>query len=408
MRILATGLLAALASLPLISREDLSADSQKSANIPQGILKEKDFDIVQKLLQLDKKTDLRLREFEWAKITYPTVREYLIKLYTAEQEDNELLKAGKITEKDRKVKIAYTDAVPDDVDHSDDMGTKSMFHIVKYYDDKKSGRRIYVNEHWPIREKTGGLLLPELIRTRVQAFDGPLDKPGANKLFIPFMINIIWGSNYDNSGGDSPYRAYTYNQSFYGPRIKEVDKETGKEKWFNRRAQTIQRVSNPLSCIMCHTPREKRFEIKDSELIELIPTEKIKLFDGSVTPQSEFDKPYNEQIGFRKYRKNLYERVRKGEITKTNADARLISLLNSRHIAIPNMVQILKEYTVLPWVDEDIPENEYRETSPTDGFTYQHNGKKFIRAGFLSFPGADLNTWWSKENGMIFPGSDSK
>ena len=69
MRILATGLLAALSSLPFISREDLSAHSQKSANIPHGILKEKDFDIVQKLLQLDKKTDLRLREFEWAKIT---------------------------------------------------------------------------------------------------------------------------------------------------------------------------------------------------------------------------------------------------------------------------------------------------------------------------------------------------
>ena len=400
---IAAGILTAAASTFLASKADESTQTKPVVLPPTKnlILNKNDFDLIQSLLKTDGKTDLQTREIEWAKITYPTIRENLIKLYTAEQEDIDALNAGKITEKDRKVKIAYTDSVQGDVDHSDDMGTPFQFHVVKYYDDKQSGRRIYVNEHWPISEKTGSILLPEVIRARVQAFDGSLDKKDANKLFIPSMINIIWGLNYDGSGGNSQFRAYVYNQNFYGHYTKTVDKETSKERWSNTRAQTMQFVSNPLSCLGCHTPREKKFEIRDSELIEIIPREKLKLFDGSVTPQSEFEKPYNEQVGFKRYRKDLYEKVRKGEIKKADADFMLNTLLDSRAIAIPNMVQILKENTTPTWVSEDTLKDEYRDIRSTDGFTYGKNEKTFVRAGLFHFPGSDLNVWWFRDEGQI-------
>ncbi len=399
---IAASILTTAASIPFLASK---ADEPKQVPSPlptrNSILNKNDFDMVQSLLKADSKTDLRTREIEWDKTVYPTVREQLIKLYTAEQEDIAALNSGKITEKDRKVKIAYTDFVPGGVDHGDDMGTQLMFHIVKYYDDKQSGRRIYVNEHWPISEDTGAILLPETIRTRVQAFDGALDKKGANQLFIPHMINIIWGINYDGSGGNSPFRASVYNQNFYGPYTKTVDKETKKETWANTRAQTMHIVSSPLSCIGCHTPREKRFEIKDSELLEILPKETLKLFDGSVTAQSEFEKPYNEQVGFKGYRKYLYERVRNGDISKENADSMLNTLLNSRNVAIPNMVQILKENTSLPWIGDDSLLDEYREIRRTDGFTYEKNEKTFVRAGLFHFPGSDLNVWWFRNEGGI-------
>src|SRR3989338_11145174 len=66
-------------------------------------------DIIDSLAKLRKMRDERQEETMSVEITWTTARKHALALYKAEAEDVRALREGKITEKDRKVKICFTD-----------------------------------------------------------------------------------------------------------------------------------------------------------------------------------------------------------------------------------------------------------------------------------------------------------
>ncbi len=413
---LTAGVLATAASIPFlinkIAPEDkknkaLESESCQSCMITENlVLDNEKFNLLQSLLKTNDKTDKQSIEVKWTNLVHPLVRERLIRLYQAEKEDIAALKAGRITEKERKVKIAYTDFVPPGEGHGEDMGLELHLHVVKSYDDKlPDGKnyRIYVNEHWPINEKTGGLLPTEALRVRVQACDCSLCEKGAHKFFVTDMVNILWGTNTNNFKYNAIVYPYLYRQNFYGDVVVKKDKETGEEIWENNVANTVHFVSNPLSCVGCHTPRDKKPSSSHSHSHK-VSTDTGKLKDGSITLPEDFLTPYNEHPGYKKYEEYLMQRVKNDQSNKAYAIAILKDLMDSTNMENPFIVEALKESKTIPWVGEDTVLDRY--DGRAYGFTYQDGEKTYVKAGFNHFkdnPLYDLGLWWFRENAQLIP-----
>lgn len=382
----ALGILATAFSLPFVSSKSISADESQGKNTKR-ILSEGDIATIEALRKFDKERDLKVQETDWAKFVEPTTKQALINLYEAEKKDNQSLKERKIEEKDRKVKIFLADFVLPN-QRGDDGGIGPSLHIVKY--DGKT----YVNEHWPINESTGGVLPTETIRVRTQTFKGPLNKEGAENLFVTDMLQLIWDNNDIGNHPGSPY-PYLYRQNLYG-NYKKARKENELQNEVNQ-VQTL--VSSPLKCMSCH-----RSGATFTQDIFLKPWEKRTNF-GAITPDNEFEKPFNEQRGFKKYLKYLNERVQKKESTQAYVNSIKKALMNSTRLENPYIVEALKENETIPWVGADILSSEDPKLlydSRFIGLTYKVGENTRINAGYVYFHG-QLIDWWLRESQQLIP-----
>lgn len=357
------GFILTAASIPFIASSS-EADKKEKANTT-SLITEQDKKEIEMLMSRPGFQDLRLQETKWVEKVYPTIRTKLINLYKAEIEDNELIREGKIKEKDRKVKIAITDFA-DPGDHGDDMGLGGHIHFVKYYDEKQpdsSYTRTYINEHRPVLE-TGGILPPKSIRIRTQVFNGSLAEKGAEKLLIPDVIEVVWGKSKDSPKTFYPYfyRQHWYNE--FDPKSKS-----------NPIANTEFFLSSPTSCINCH--------ISNSDITAktfLKKGEKRTNF-GAITPDSEFEKPIGEQRGFKILKRHLDEMIKHKKITEERKDTILKDLQYPTIFENPNIVTALESKENLPWIQED-EELKKGEQVP-EIYKYEWGNKLWKTGGYL-------------------------
>jgi len=406
---MAAGFLATVASIPILSKSDNSLSAAPTnEKTSSSLIREEDYDFIQALRKKDETQNMQVQETKWAEKTYPTIRKRLISLYEAEAIDNKLLKEGKICEEERKVKICYTDFVGPE-ENSFDAGSPLNLHVVKYYDEKQndgSYLRTYVNEHWPINESTNSILLPEAIRVRVQVFKGKrnglesLKLAGAEYLFLTDSLQIIWGINSDGSKGNAYTYPLIYRQHLYG----DFDKDKGKKK--NSVNQTLVALSSPTSCMSCHhttaTMTEAVFDVERTNF-------------GAVTPDEEFEKPYEKQRGYKIYMDYLRELVKKGKCTEKILNAVAKDLLDSTNMQNPYMAEALKENNSLPWAGADY---EYgRFDFKARSYTYKTKENKVVdgvqkeietrwkKAGFDLYLDQLLGVgeWWDRDNLQVIP-----
>lgn len=392
-----TGFLAAAVTLPFLSKHGTDETPMpKPDYIPPGknlVFDSEEFKAIQTLRRLPKGSDLRQQEKQWVEKTYPFIRKKLISLYQAEKEDIRALNEGRITEKDRKVKICLTDFVGPG-EEGDDMSIGPNLHIVKYYDEVQPNgakHRIYVNELWP---EANGILFPESIRVRAQMFDGSLFKEGAHNLFVTDMFQLFWNTNDDNS---KPGATFVYpqmaRQHYYGD--FDLQKKT------NRLIQSEFFVTSPTSCIGCHTPSTKNNHTK--HLFHQDLSMKIN-YSGAITLDKDFELPYNQQPGFKKYIAWLNEKVKKGEIKNEFVDNVAKSLMNSRNLENPYLLEVLRDNDPIPWLDDDGEAIGYE--AGRDGFTYTDANNKVLERAIYTHYGPNsigLGRWWFRNNLRAIP-----
>ena len=368
---LATGFLAAALSVLSASKETTSADSSGPSNTTQKILKEEDFARIQTLRREPPFGNRRLQETQWAEEVSPTVRKALISLYKAEREDVKNLKAGRISEKDRKVKICYTAYVRPG-EEGEDMGTGPNLHVIKRYDEQQadgSTKTYLVNENWPTTE-SGDILPPEVIRIRVQAFKGSLYEPGADKLFVTDMFSLIWGRDDANPKPEGPSYPLPARQYFHGE-FKEKEKS-------NSYNQTETLVTSPSSCVSCHVISENNRHTK--HVFQNKEGKKINY--GTITQDDDFQMPYDKQPGYVAYMTYLNQFVKEGKIKQERVNSIAKDLLDSTNMENPNLVEMLEQTTEIPWLEGD--KEVSREISRYDparvGFTYKEKNREWEKA----------------------------
>ena len=379
---LAAGFVATVLSLPFIA---IKASEKKDKNPALGnqntpqLITDKDFDAIEMLRQKNTFVDKKLQEIKWAEKVYPTIRENLIKLYKAEEEDNIAIKVGKITEKDRKVKIYFADAVVPPDHHGGDLGALDFIHIVKH------DGSTYVNEHWPIDKKTGGIMPTEVIRISSKVFNVLPDDPSYKNLFINDQLGVIWEKELD--APNNPFKPYFFKQHIYG----DYDL---KEKR-NPDIQVQVSVDAPMDCLMCHETGAKRK--KD-------PSKPYRhtTFEP-FTKEEDFKKPSDKHEGFIKYKNYLDERVKKKELSQKQVDEIIKDLMNLTSFENPNIVNALKQATSVPWVGADIKPDI---THPgRDGYQYIENGITWNTAGYELYKDQLFNPhwWWQKSDTILIP-----
>ncbi len=390
---LATGFLATLLSVPLVS--STSADPPKPDKTPQGILKEEDFDSILNLRRTPPLGDFKLQEIEWANKTYPTIRQTLIKLYTAEKEDNTAISEGKLAEKDRRVKSYFPDFVGPG-EEAEDMGKGPSLHVVKRFEEKlsdKSTRVHYVNEHWPINEFTGEILLPEVIRVRVQAFKQKEDlyKPGAHNLFITSMPLLIWNRD-DGNPVESIYPLIA-QQHFYG--------DIPKGKKLNSTNQTETIVASPSSCTSCHVIASRNMHAK--HIFHEAKKNEMKVNYGALTQDWAFESSVENQPGYKKYTKWLPQKVKTGFIKQGDMDALARILKDQRNFENPQMVETLEKTKSIPWLGGDIQATGY--DAAREGFTYTAGGTVWEKAIYSYYRPqlTNIGDWWFRRDLKVAP-----
>ncbi len=407
---MAAGFLAAITSIPILSKSDNSLSAAPpNKKTSSSLIKEDDYAFIQALRTGKQNNDKYLQEKEWAEKVYPTIRKKLISLYQAEREDIKLLKEGKITEKERRVKLCYTDFVRGDETAEDD-GTSLNLHVVKYFDERQedgSYLRTYVNEHWPVNEYNNGILLPEVIRVRAQTFKGAkgglesLKLTDADNLFTTDFIHIIWGVLSDGSKGNAGIYPFLYRQHLYG--------DFDKAKKENSVNQVEANISNPTSCMNCHHSKSS-----STNRIFLNANEKRINF-GAITPDKEFEKPYSEQRGYIKYIDYLKEKLKQKKCTEKFITAVAKDLLNLSNMENPYIIEALKENNSLPWVEGDYKYERYDHKAKSYTYTTKEireidGVKKEIetrmkKAGFDLYLDQllGIGEWWDRDNLQVIP-----
>lgn len=317
--------------------------------------------------------DKRLQETKYVNETWPVLRPKLMELYKAEAEDNKLLKLGRITEKDRKVKICFSDFnEPGGTVHDD--GGDTRLHVVKYYNG------IYVNEHWPIDPENGNIIFPDTIRIR--GVEGPFNTEGDK--YLTDNIGIVWQSN-ESSGRSTPkVIPKLYRQHNYKPMTSSTD-DNGKQIRQGNKTNNVRfAVSSPTSCIGCHNP-------SDSKSF----TEALFLYNGekrtnlrAITPDSEFKKDYKHQLGFKNYSSYLDDLVKAGKLNKKGKATVLQRLEDTTHMENPGLIGALKSNDI-PWVESDELSGNYQ--GDFRGF-YRYGGR--VQAGFARHHDPTF-IWWS-------------
>lgn len=386
------GILGTVFSIPFILDKQVPASTEISKT--SNVLSDKDRDLVLALGGKDLK-DLRKQETDWADLVWPTIRTRLINLYKAEREDNKLIKEGKISEKDRKVKIYYADFLKTG-QQGDDMGDGPNLHVVKYFDEKQKDDtvlRTYVNEYWPLNEETGGLLPTEVIRIRSQAFKGSLYERDAHKLFVTDVLQVIWSDNYDGLKGSASIYPYFSRQHLYGPLAKSDT---------SNQMQTF--VGAPTWCAVCHTSGHGRSHVPKLEI-------KRKNY-GAIIQDEEFDLtklPYEEHPGYKKYMTYLNNLVKNKKTTQRFVDSVARDLQKSINLENPYLVEGLIESKDIPWVEGDTLLEKKFEPQLDYGFTYKENGKTWKRANYEHYRAQSefisLGNWWFRHNAQLIPKS---
>lgn len=342
-----TSFLASVVMVPfLASKGDSNPEKPDAPQAQSRTLEEKDFDPLQLILNMKDPDDLRLQETKWAELVYPTVRERLINLYKAEVEDLKALKEGKITEKERKVKICLTDFVRAG-EEGDDMGVGPKIHVEKYFDDKlPNGKtyRTYINGALTVNEKTGAIHPSDGIRVKVQAFGNGVEdlyKPDihAELLFVSDRFLIAWGKKADKP---EPF-PYFARQHFFG--------DYNNEKKSNDIVQTEEIMSTPNSCYFCHEVSKSNVHTK-----HIFKDPNVKRINyGAITQDYQFELPLSKQHGYEKYKTYLDEKVKKGELTKEEVEKILKDLASSVSLSAiaPSMLKGFEENKGIPWLDGD-------------------------------------------------------
>lgn len=357
------GFVATVAALPfLASKHDTSVPKpDTSPPAKEKMIGENDRDFINSNLNTNS-PDIRLQELNWASAVHPTIRERLMSLYRAEVDDLNALKEGKISTKERKVKIAITDFVRPGED-GDDMGAGSKLHVVKSLDEKlPNGKsyRTYINEHLPINEKTGVIHPTDGIRIKTQVFGNGIEdlyKPNAEQLFISDRYLVAWGKNL-------PYFA---RQHFYG--------DFDPEKKSNDVLQTEEIISVPNSCYFCHEISRSNAHSK-----HIYKDPKVQRINyGAITQDYVFDLPLSEQPGYKRYMTFLSEKVKKGELT--DAAVRRISteLTDTVNLSVkaPLMLRGLEGTREIPWLEGD--EKATEKDKATYRFTYKDGKETWTR-----------------------------
>ena len=357
------GFIAGVAALPfLANKENISTPKpDDSPPAKTRIIGEDDRKFIGSILNTDN-PDVRLQETSWASAVHPTIRERLMSLYRAEAEDLIALKEGRISVKERKVKIAITDFVRPGED-GEDMGAGSKLHVVKSLDEKlPNGKsyRTYINVHFPINEKTGAIHPADGIRIKTQVFgDGVEDlyKPDAEQLFISDRFLVAWGK-------DSPLFA---RQHFYGD--FDAEKKSGDV------LQTEEIISTPNSCYFCHEVSKSNAHSKHI----FKDTNVRKINYGAITQDYIFDLPLSGQPGYKRYMDYLGEKVKKGELT--NDAVRVISTELSDTVNLsaeaPLMLRGLERTREIPWLERD--EKATEKDKGTHRFTYKDGNQTWTR-----------------------------
>lgn len=399
----ATGFLAALLSLPLASKDNTAADPpQKPDNSHQRVLEEKDLNDILSLRKSPPSGDYRNLETQWANKTYPTIRQKLISLYIAEQEDNKAIAEGRLTEKDRRVKVCLTDfAGPGE--EAKDMGRGPSIHVVKRFKEKQPDGSIkthYVNEHWPINEMTGGILPPETLRIRVQAFKGEkeLYEPGAHNLYITSVPLIAWNMDISTSKTE----LLLAQQHLFGEQQTRINGK-GEEEKFNPLNQVEVAVSSPANCYSCHNINPKNRHGKS--IFNEAALRKARINYGAITQDWDFETPFEKQPGYELYAKWLENQVKTGYTKQESMIDILRDIKNPANFEIPLIVEALKDLKSIPWVDGDIEASRY--DAGRDGFTYNESGKEWEKAFFGHFrpqlSSTFIGEWWHRRDLQMIP-----
>lgn len=367
--------------------------------------------------------DLRAQEKAWAERVWPTVQYRLVRLYEAEDLDNKELKKGIITQKDRRVKISYTQFVPPG-QRGNDRDKGPSFHVVKRFDDKQEDGtvlRTYVNESWPLaftrtQEKTYengekaertrlkiGILPAETIRIRVQTFKGDLQVTGAENLFVTDLIQAVWAIDPGGLIGENGIYPSFVRQHLYAEQVEGNDGNK-----FNPKHQVYVPVSSPLRCATCHS--SNAIFTQD---IFLKPGEKKKNF-GAITPDEEFSdqKAPENQLGYKQLEHFLNAKLNDETeiLDKSLVDAILNDLKDTTSVELPYMADAVKQADNIHWVDSD--EKPIWGRSVDLGLTYTDTvfedgklkEKEFYRA-IAAYHGDSigLGTWWKRNELILIP-----
>jgi hypothetical protein len=336
---------------------------------------------IDSLREVAYETDLKQQEINWVNEVWPIIKPLLIEIYEAEKKDAEDLKAHRITEKDRRVKICFTDFAPNK--RARDRGEKLRLHVVKKYKD------IQVNEHWPVDPSNGNIIYPDVIRIR------------AGQENLTDALGLIWiddggGTSWDiDSSGEKKYTPVYpkfYRQHMWGYDFKEQEDKEGIERKNQRKNLLNQlriNISNPISCVDCHTPGTA-LNLSRNLFLDENP---IRYSETSITPFSEFEKLYNEQLGFKHYKSFLKDL----KISQKKKDELLKGLQNTSHLENPGIIVALKDDNI-PWVGKDVEVKAGYSSDPSF-YRYKFKGREFIQSGYLQHK-IESFTWWSPEEAI--------
>jgi len=326
--------------------------------------------------------DNRMLEETSASSSYPSIRKGLIKLYQTEEKENKKIKNGEMKETERQVKICFTNFIPPS-GIANDGGIDGNLHIVKYIDIKQpdgSNLRTYVNEHWSVIES--GILLPETIRIRSQFMKGSLNEIGAENLFKTDLLQLFWEDDANDGGGAKPR---LYRQHLFG--------NFNPTEQINPQNQIEVSISSPTSCISCHRSQATFTQ-------SVFNTEKISF--GAITPDSEFQKPYNKQKGYLELIDYLKKLLEANKISPDFMNKVATDLLDSTNLGNPNMANELKSNNFIPWVNGDVLASEYDFRGKD--YTYKNSSKTWRKAGFEHFKTqTNVGYWWSRANNVAIP-----
>lgn len=179
-------------------------------------------------------------------------------------------------ENQAKLKITYASFTPVNTSGGgSDLGFG--LHIVKRLELKlPSGKTktIDVNELWDEEKKTGGLFLPDEIRLKSQAVDGPRFVPGSEKNYLFDQFRVAWGVE-KNDIQILRRTKYTF--------------QNGKNEVKAMRVP----VSAPFSCRGCHRPTS-------SLANEFLKEGETRNYEA-IVQDSHFALPPEEMRGFKQY-----------------------------------------------------------------------------------------------------------
>lgn len=328
----------------------------------QGVLTDDDRAGVEALRRYVKGADRAAQERDWGAKVWPTVKARLIALFEADSRG--------------EAKIALAAFVPPGQVGADN-GLGPSLHIVKMHETRGPGGallRTYVNEAWPLSERTGGLLPPDAIRVRLQAFS----EDGKSESYVTDLLGLAWGPNADGTAPTTP-SITLYRQRLYG----RYDAELG----LNEQNRMRVALSSPSSCRTCHVRTESR-------------PQGVRTRDDAFFPA----KPLAKHPAGADYLRHLKERGAAPEFIAATARA----LSDPKRLNVPGIVETLRASGEPEWLDADVPAVEWEAHLPG---TYREEDKPYRSAAVERFrygPLLGIGDWWHPDDLELVPGADVK